>query len=415
VRTGKAELLLERGDTTSYVREELGMVRQAAASASAEGIVRQLVHVLERCVVEDACAQEVLATAMELDVLDQLVDRVTEDATMAKAPPLEVAIVERLGRTGVDESTFLNNDGLFQHVTLSVEKSAILRRILPNAINSTVRRKILQSLLVLGTPNMAEFTELVGLMVREHDTSNTAYLLQYLVDHRQEVTDGRSLLERLAHLAPTDFESRYGLGLAAEQLGVHDAAAGYFVAAIRAHPGDPDTVQRALEAILACGEYDLIADATSLSQLPPADVEGLVDKAAAEAPGITAGSVEQRLVSAWAAFAGGRYEEAVAMSSGTVRGGGDPRFYLPMALAFVHLGLPELATRELDHAAHLPSVTDKARLVLKYHAAVIHLGQGNNQQAAQLFQEVGASSPGFRDTEELLSKCGSQGSKIVKL
>src|SRR5450830_1741432 len=48
LRTRKAELLLERGDTTSYVREELGMIRQAAASASAEGIMRQLVHVLER-------------------------------------------------------------------------------------------------------------------------------------------------------------------------------------------------------------------------------------------------------------------------------------------------------------------------------------------------------------------------------
>jgi tetratricopeptide (TPR) repeat protein len=262
---------------------------------------------------------------------------------------------------------------------------------------------------------MAEFTELVGLMSREHDTSNTAYLIQYLVDHRQEVTDGRLLLEKLAHLAPTDFESRYGLGLAAEQLGVHDAAAGYFVAAIRAHPGDPDTVQRALEAILASGEYDLIADAISLSQLSPADVEGLVDKAAAETSGITAGSVEQRLISAWAAFAGGRYEEAVAMSSGTVRGGGDLRFYLPMALSFVHLGLPELATRELDHAMHLPNATDEAKLILKYHAAVIHLAQGNSRQAAQLFQEVGESSPGFRDTEELLSKCGSQGSKIMKL
>ena len=415
LRTRKAELLLERGDITSYVREELGMVRQAAASASAEGIMRQLVHVLERCLAEDACTQEVLAAATQLGVLDQLVERVSEDANMAKAPPLEAAIVERLGRTGVDESTFLNNGGLFQHVTLSVEKSAILRRILANAINPTVRWKVLQSLLVLGTPNMAEFTELVGLMAREHDTSNTAYLIQYLVDHRQEVTGDRFLLERLAHVVPTDFESRYGLGLVAEQLGVHEAAAGYFVAAIRAHPGDPDTVQRALEAILVSGEYDLIADAASLSQLSPADVEGLVDKAAAETRGITAGSVEQRLVSAWAAFAGSRYEEAVALSSGTVRGGGDPRFYLPMALSFVHLGLPELATRELDHAAHLPNVTDDAKLVLKYHAAVIHLGQGNNRQAAQLFQEVGESSPGFRDTEELLGRCGSQGSKIVKL
>jgi tetratricopeptide (TPR) repeat protein len=415
LRTRKAELLLERGDIASYVREELGMVRQAAASASAEGVVRQLMHILEHCLVDDVCTQQVLAAAAELGVLDQLVDQVAEDATMAKAPALEVAIVEQLGRTGVDESTFLNNEGLFQHVTLSVEKVAILRRILANAMNRTVRRKVLQSLLVLGTPNMAEFTELVGLMAREHDTSSTAYFLQYLVDHREEVTDGRSLLEKLAHLVPTDFESRYGLGLAAQQLGIHDAAAGYFVAAIRAHPGDADTVQHTLEAILASGVYDLIADAASLSQLAPADVEGLVDKAAAETPGITAGSVEQRLVSAWAAFAGGRYEETVAMSSGTVREGGDPRFYVPMALAFVHLGLPELATRELDHAIHLLNITDEAKLVLKYHAALIYLGQGNTQQAAQLLHEVGESSPGFRDTEELLSKCGSQGSKIAKM
>jgi tetratricopeptide (TPR) repeat protein len=414
LRTRKAELLLERGDITSYVREELGMIGQAASSVSTEGIVRQLVHVLEHCLAEDACAREVLAAAAELGVLDQLVDRLTQDVDMAKAPALEAAIVERLARADVDESTFQKNEGLFQRVTLSVEKSAILRRILAMAIDPTVRRKVVQSLLVLGTPSMVEFTELVGLMGKEHDTSNTAYLIQYLVDHRQEVTDGRSLLEKLARVVPTDFESRYGLGLAAEQLGVHDAAAGYFVAAIRAHPGDPDTVQRALGAILVCGAYDLIADVASLSQLSPADVEGLVDKAAAETPGITAGSGDRRLVSAWAAFAGGRYEEAVAMSSGTVRGGGDPRFYLPLALAFVHLGLPELATRELDHAAHLPNVTDEARLVLTYRTAVVHLGQGNVQEAVRLFQEVGEFSPGFRDTQELLGRCGSEGSKMAK-
>ncbi len=415
LRARKAELLLERGDTASYVREELGMVRQAAGSASPEGIVRQLVHVLEQCLAEDACAQEVLAAAAELGVLDQLVERVTDDPDMAQAAPLETAIVDRLGRTGVDESTFLSNEGLFQRVTLSVQKSAILRRVLANAVNPTVRRKALQCLLVLGVPNVAEFSELVGLMARDHDMTNTSYLIQYLVDHRLEMSDGRFLLEKLAHVVPADFESRYGLGLAAEQLGAHDVAAEYFVAAIKAHPGDSDTVQHALEAILASGEYDLIADAASLSQLSPSDVEILVDKVSAGITGITAGSAEQRLVSAWAAFAGGRHEEAVAMCSGTVRGGGDPRFYLPMALSFVHLGLPELAIRELDHAAHLPNVTDRAKLVLKYHAAVIHLGQGSSQQAAQLLHEVDEASPGFRDAEELLSRCGSQGSKIVKL
>jgi tetratricopeptide (TPR) repeat protein len=415
LRRRRAELLLESGDTAYYVREELDMVRQAASSASAEGIVRQLVQILGHCLGDDACTRQVLAATTELGVLDEVVDRITEDAIMAKVPMLEAAMVERLGRTGVDESTFLKNEGLFQHVTLSAEKSAILRRILANATRPEVRRKVLQSLLVLGTPTTTEFTELVELMVGEHDTSNATYLVQYLVEHWQEVPDGKVLLERFAHLVPTDFESRYGLGVAAEQLGVHGAAAGYFVAAIRAHPGDPDTAQRALQAILASGEYDLVADAASLSQLPPADVEGLVDKAAAETSGITAGSVDQRLVSAWAAFAGSRYEEAVAMSSGTVREGGDPRFYLPMALSFVHLGLPELAVRELDHATHLPNVTEEVKLVLKYRAAVIHLALDNSRQAAQLFQEVDETSPGFRDAEELLSKCGSQGSKIVKL
>ena len=415
LRARKAEFLLGDGDIDSYVREELGMVRQAAASVSAAGIARQLVHVLEHCLTEDACMQQVLAAATDLGVLGQLVDRVTEDANMAKIPMLEAAIVEQLGRAGNDESTFLNHEGLFQGVTLSTEKLAILHRILVSAVNPTVRRKVLQSLLVLGTPNIAEFTELVGLMAREHETSNTAYLIQYLVDHRLEITDSRFLLEKLAHLVPTDFESRYGLGLAAEQLGVHDAAAEYFIAAIRAHPGDPDTVKRALEAILASGTYDLIAGVALLSQLSPADVEGLMDKVIANRPGIPAGSVDQRLVSVWSAFAGGRYEEAVAMSSGTVRGGGDPRFYLPMALAFVHLGLPDLAIRELDHATHLPNVTDEAKLILKYHAAMVYLGEGNSRQAALLLQEVGEHAPGFRDTDELLSRCGSQGSKIMKL
>jgi tetratricopeptide (TPR) repeat protein len=413
LRMCRAEVLLERGDTGAYVREELGMVRQVGASA--EGIVRQLAQVLEHCVTEDASVRQVLATAADLDVLGPLVDRVTADPAMSKVPALEAAVVECLGHTGVDETTFVNNESLFQRVTLSAEKSAILRRILTNAVSPAVRRKILQSLLLLGTPSMAEYTELVGLMVQEHDTSNAAYLIQYLVDHRQEVTNGRFLLERLSHLVPMDFENRYGLGLVAEQLGAHDAAATCFTAAIRARPGDPDTVQRALEAIFASGQYDLMADVTAFCQLAPADVEGMVDKVTGETSAVTTGSVEQRLVSAWGAYAGGRYEEAVAISSATVRGGGDPRFYLPMALSFVRLGLPELASRELDRAVRQPNLLDEVRLVLKYQAAVIQLGQGNTQQAAQLLQEVGESSPGFRDQGELLSKCGSQGSKIVKL
>jgi tetratricopeptide (TPR) repeat protein len=334
---------------------------------------------------------------------------------MAGIPALEAAIVERLGQTGVDESTFLNNEQLFQRVTLGAEKVAVLRRILAHASNPTVRRKVLQSLLVLGTPNVAEFTELVGLMAREHETGNAAYLIQYLVDHRSELTDGRFLLEKLGHLVPPDFESSYGLGLAAEQLGVHDAAAGYFVAAIRAHPGDPDTVRHALEAILASGEYDLIEDAGSLSQLAPADVESMLDRIVADRPELVQDATEKRLVNAWSAYAGGRYEDAVAMCSGTVRAGGDPRFYVPMALAFVRLGLPELAVRELDRAMHLPNITDPARLILQYHAALVQLGQGNPQQASELLEGIRDKSPGFRDIDELLSRCSSQGSRIVKL
>src|SRR5664280_3624536 len=70
LRTRKAEFLLERGDTASYVREELGMVHRATKSASPEGIVRQFVQIIEHSLAEDACTQEVLATAMELGVLD---------------------------------------------------------------------------------------------------------------------------------------------------------------------------------------------------------------------------------------------------------------------------------------------------------------------------------------------------------
>lgn len=415
LRASRAGLLLERGDTAGYVREELAMLRQSAGSVSAEGIARQLFQILGHCTADDTSVDQVLGVAAELGVLDRLVDRAAVESDMAGVPALEAAIVERLGQTGVDESTFLGNEELFQRVTLGPEKSAVLRRILAHASNPTVRRKVLQSLLVLGTPNVAEFTELVGLMAREHDAANAAYLIQYLVDHRSELTDGRFLLEKLGRLVPPDFESSYGLGLAAEQLGAHDAAAGYFVAAIRAHPGDPDTVRHAIEAILASGEYDLIEGAASLSQLAPSDVEGMLDRIVADKPELVQDAVEKRLVNAWAAYAGARYEEAVAACSGTVRAGGDPRFYVPMALAFVRLGLPELAVRELDRAMHLPNITDPARVVLQYHAALVQLGQGNSQQASELLEQVRAHSPDFRDIDELLSRCGSQGSRIVKL
>jgi hypothetical protein len=86
-----------------------------------------------------------------------------------------------------------------------------------------------------------------------------------------------------------------------------------------------------------------------------------------------------------------------------------------MALAFVRLGLPELAVRELDRAMHLPNITDPARLILQYHAALVQVGQGNPQQASELLEDIRDKSPGFRDIDELLSRCSSQGSRIVKL
>ncbi|MCE5193009.1 hypothetical protein LLF88_03600, partial [bacterium] len=157
LRASRAELLLERGDTAGYVSEELAMLRQSAGSVSAEGMTRQLFQMLTHCTADESCVSQVLGAAAELGVLDQLVDRASVQSDMAKVPALEAAIVERLGRTGVDEATFLNNEQLFRQVTLGAEKSAILRRILAHATNPTVRRKVLQSLLVLGTPNVAEF------------------------------------------------------------------------------------------------------------------------------------------------------------------------------------------------------------------------------------------------------------------
>jgi len=66
LRRRKADLLLQRGDLPSYVREQIAMVRQAAPSASPEGIVHQLDQVLERCVGDEACVREVLTAASSL-------------------------------------------------------------------------------------------------------------------------------------------------------------------------------------------------------------------------------------------------------------------------------------------------------------------------------------------------------------
>jgi tetratricopeptide (TPR) repeat protein len=414
LRRRKADLLLERGDMPAYVREQIAMVRQAAPSASPEGIVHQLDQVLERCVGDEACVRDVLGAASSLGVVDALIDRVNGNTEMARQPALEAAIVERLAHGAADEAMFVRNEALFQSVTLSDQKVGILRRVLSGALSPDVRRRVLQCLLVLGDLNPAEFAELVGLMAQAHDRTNAPWLIQYLVDHQGELADSRFLLERLASIAGMDYESRYGLGLAAERMQAWGAAAGYFMQALRARPGDADTIAHALAATVASGDYDRIADIAEHAGLAPADLEGLVDKAAAEAPGLTVGSAEQKLVSAWAAFAGARYEEAVAMSSGTVRSGGDARFYVPMALSFERLGLPELAMRELDRGARQTGVSGEVRALLKYHAAVIQLGQGNAAEAAGLLKEVGELVPGFRDTAALLEQIGLQDAKVVR-
>lgn len=408
LRRRKADLLLQRGDMPSYVREQLAMVRQAAPAASAEGVVHQLDQVLERCVGDEACVRDVLAAASSLGVVDALIDRVNGNTEMARQPAIEAAIVDRLAHGAADEAMFVRNEALFQSVTLSDQKVGILRRVLSGALSPDVRRRVLQSLLVLGDLNPAEFTELVGLMAQARDRTNTPWLIQYLVDHQGELADSRFLLDRLASVADMDYENRYGLGLAAERMQAWSAAAGYFMEALRARPGDADTIAHVLAATVASGDYDRIADIAEHAGLAPADLEGLVDKAAAEAPGLTAGSAEQKLVAAWAAFAGARYEEAVAMSSGTVRSGGDPRFYVPMALSFERLGLPELAVRELDRGARQAGVTGEVRALLKYHAAVIQLGQGEKAEAARLLRETQELAPGFRDTAALLGQCGAQ-------
>jgi tetratricopeptide (TPR) repeat protein len=415
LRRTKADLLLERGDMPAYVREQLAMVRQAAPAASPEGIVHQLDQVLERCVRDESCVRDVLAAASSLGVVDALIDRVNGNADMARQPALESAIVERLGHGAADEAMFVRNEALFQSVTLSDQKVGILRRVLSGALSPDVRRRVLQSLLVLGDLNPAEFAELVGLMAQAHDSTNAPWLIQYLTDHQGELADGRFLLERLSSIAGTDYESRYGLGLAAERMQAWGAAAGYFMQALRARPGDADTIAHVLTATVASGDYDRIADIAEHAGLAPADLEGLVDKAAAEAPELTEGSVERKLVSAWAAFAGARHEEAVAMSSGTVRSGGDARFYVPMALSFERLGLPELAVRELDRGARQTGVSGEIKALLKYHAAVIQLGQGNAAEAAGLLKEVGELVPGFRDTAVLLEQIGAQDAKDVRL
>jgi len=412
LRARRAELLLERGDMGAYVQEELGMLRQKGISVSSEGLVRQLSQILEHATADAVGVEAVLAAAGDLGVMDQLVDRMTLDPSLARVPALEAAIVDRLEHTGVDETTFLSNEALFQRVTLGSEKSAILRRILVNATNQTARRKILQSLLILGTPTMGEYVELVELMVPQQETASAPYLIQYLVDHQKEVTNGRELLGRLCRLVPADYDSRYGLGLAAQQLDVLDVAAGCFIQAVSTRPADREAVAHALQSVLASGDYDRIADVAGSSQLAAADLEGLVD-AAAEAQGIGSDSADRRLVSAWSAYAGGRYEETVAMSSPTVRSGGDMRYYIPMAQAFVRLGFPELASRELDRAIRNPNIPDDVRLVLKYHAGAIQLGQGNVEQAAQLLREVREASPSFREVDELLAACEEQGSRIV--
>ncbi|HOV50970.1 MAG TPA: hypothetical protein PLZ61_06535, partial [Candidatus Cryosericum sp.] len=85
------------------------------------------------------------------------------------------------------------------------------------------------------------------------------------------------------------------------------------------------------------------------------------------------------------------------------------------ALSFERLGLPELAVRELDRGARQTGVSGEIKALLKYHAAVIQLGQGNAAEAAGLLKEVGELVPGFRDTAVLLEQIGAQDAKDVRL
>jgi tetratricopeptide (TPR) repeat protein len=409
LRGHRADALLASGDTAGYVHEMLGAVRSASGPVSTEGIAHQLVQVLRQCSADEECVLSVLSTALELGAQDRLIESIMGDADLTRIAPLESAIVSYLLRATVDETTFQNNTALFERVTLGEEKSAILRRILMRAQDPVMRRRILQALLVLGTPDITEYTELVDLMASQHDTTGIAYLIQYLVDRRGQITEGRRLLERLETMAPMDYDNRYGLGLAAEQLDMPDRAAQYFIAALRCRPADKDTLQRAAQTAISSGEVDLLAETADVCRCAPSDIEDTID-AVVVSQSVNIRTPEYlRLMKSWGAYAGGRHEDAVAMSTSAIRSAGDPRFFVPLALSFERLGLPELAVRELDRGLRAEGVDVPLARVLKYHMARLQMEMGNHPTAAQLLHELGETAPGYRDVGSMLSRCGESG------
>jgi tetratricopeptide (TPR) repeat protein len=405
LRGYRADALLARGDTAGYVREMLDAVRSANGSVSTEGIARQLVQVLRHCSADDECVLSVLAAALELGTQDRLIESIMGDAELTRTAPVESAVVSYLLRATVDEATFQKNTALFERVTLGEEKSAILRRILMRAQDPVMRRRMLQALLVLGTPDITEYTELVELMASQHDTTGIAYLIQYLVDRRGQIAEGRRLLERLETMAPMDYDNRYGLGLAAEQLDMPDRAAQYFIAALRCRPADKDTLQRVTQTAIASGELDLLAEAAGVCRCAPSDIEDAIDAVIMSQSADVRTPEYLRLMKSWGAYAGGRHEDAVAMSASAIRSAGDPRFFVPLALSFEQLGLPELAVRELDRGLRAEGVDVRLVRVLKYHMARLQIEIGNHLAAAQLLHELGDMAPGYRDVGSMLSVC----------
>jgi tetratricopeptide (TPR) repeat protein len=405
LRGHRADALLASGDTAGYVQEMLNAVRSLTGPVSPEGIARQLVQVLRQCSGDEDCVLSVLSTALELGAEDRLIDGIMGDAELTRIAPLESAIVSYLLRATVDETTFQNNTALFERVTLGEEKSAVLRRILMRAQDPVMRRRMLQALLVLGTPDITEYTELVELMASQHDTTGIAYLIQYLVDRRGQITEGRRLLERLETMAPMDYDNRYGLGLAAEQLDMPDRAAQYFIAALRCRPADKDTLQRAAQMAILSGELDLLAEAADVCRCAPSDIEDAIDAVVVSQSADVRTPEYVRLMKSWGAYAGGRHEDAVAVSTSAIRSAGDPRFFVPLALSFERLGLPELAVRELDRGLRAEGVDVPLVRVLKYHMARLQIEIGNHVAAAQLLHELGETAPGYRDVGSMLSAC----------
>jgi hypothetical protein len=97
------------------------------------------------------------------------------------------------------------------------------------------------------------------------------------------------------------------------------------------------------------------------------------------------------------------------MSTSAIRSAGDPRFFVPLALSFERLGLPELAVRELDRGLRAEGVDVPLARVLKYHMARLQIEIGNHPTAAQLLHELGETAPGYRDVGAMLSRCGESG------